>query len=259
MISIGDFTKRVGKLAQDNSPAILTAVGVAGTLSTAFLTGRASFKAADLIRYGEYGSIGNTKHRSFTPKEKFKLVWRFYVPAACSAGLTVAAIIFACQIGTRRAAAMAAAYTISEKAFAEYREKVVEKIGENKERQVRDELAQDRVAQNPPSSNQVLLAAGGNVLCHEAFTGRYFRCDIETLRQAQNTINYRVLNDSYASLTDFYNLIGLPSTTMSDDLGWNSDDQMLDLIFSAVMAEDGQPAISMEYRVKPIRNYWKFG
>lgn len=250
MISIGDFTKRVGKLAQDNSPAILTAVGVAGTLSTAFLTGRASFKAARLLSE-------DSPH--LDTKEQFKLVWRFYVPAACSAGLTVAAIIFACQIGTRRAAAMAAAYTISEKAFAEYREKVVEKIGANKERQVRDELAQDRVAQNPPSSNQVLLAAGGNVLCHEAFTGRYFRCDIETLRQAQNTINYRVLNDSYASLTDFYNLIGLPSTTMSDDLGWNSDDQMLDLIFSAVMAEDGQPAISVEYRVKPIRNYWKFG
>lgn len=259
MISINDFAKRVGKLAQDNSPAILTAIGVAGTLSTAFLTGRASYKAADLIRYGEYGSIGNTKHRSFTPKQKVKLVWRFYVPAACSAGLTVAAIIFANQIGTRRAAAMAAAYTISEKAYAEYREKVVEKIGANKERQVRDELAQDRVTKNPPGSNQVLLTASGNVLFHEASTGRYFRCDVETLRQAQNKINYQVLNDSYASLTDFYYLIGLPPTTMSDELGWNSDNEQLELIFSAVMTEDGQAAISMEYRVKPIRNYWKFG
>lgn len=257
MISIGDFTKRVGKLAQDNSPAILTAVGVAGTLSTAFLTGRATYNyMKELAEEGYYDRDYKFDRR---PKEHFEKAWRLYVPPACSAAFTVAAIIFACQVGTRRAAAMAAAYTISEKAFAEYREKVVEKIGTNKERQVRDELAQDRVAQNPPSSNQVLLAAGGNVLCHEAFTGRYFRCDIETLRQAQNTINYRVLNDSYASLTDFYNLIGLPSTTMSDDLGWNSDDQMLDLIFSAVMAEDGQPAISVEYRVKPIRNYWKFG
>lgn len=259
MISIGDFTKRVGKLAQDNSPAILTAVGVAGTLSTAFLTGRASYKAAQIIAQEEGRYDQNDEGCLLTSRDRFELVWRLYVPPACSAALTVAAIIFACQIGTRRAAAMAAAYTISEKAFAEYREKVVEKIGANKERQVRDELAQDRVTQHPPGTNQVFLAAGGNVLCHEAFTGRYFRCDIETLRQAQNTINYRVLNDSYASLTDFYNLIGLPSTTMSDDLGWNSDDQMLDLIFSAVMAEDGQPAISVEYRVKPIRNYWKFG
>lgn len=250
MISISDITKRVGKLAQDNSPLILTAVGVVGTVTTAYLTGTATYKATRVL-------AEESPH--LETKEKVQLVWRFYVPAGTTLVVTVAAIILAHRIGHRRAAAMASAYLLSERAFDEYREKVLEKVGTKQEREIRDEVAQDRVAKHPAGSSQVVVTASGNVLCYEAFTGRYFRCGIETLKQAQNAINYRVLNDGYASLTDFYSQIGLPSTTISDELGWRSDGAQLDLIFSAVLAEDGQPAISVEYRVKPIRNYYKFG
>jgi hypothetical protein len=116
-MTLGEITKRVGKLAQDNSPAVLTAIGVAGTLTTAFLTGRASYKAAELIQ--EHNEKQDVHDLWMPPKDAFRLVWRLYVPAASSAILTVAAIILANRIGTRRAAAMAAAYAITEKAFVE--------------------------------------------------------------------------------------------------------------------------------------------
>jgi hypothetical protein len=42
--------RRLLKFASDNSPAILTSAAVVGTITTAYLTGKASFKAADVIR-----------------------------------------------------------------------------------------------------------------------------------------------------------------------------------------------------------------
>jgi len=255
---LGDFAKRVGKLAQDNSPAILTVIGVAGTVTTAFLTGRASYKMAQVISAEKGHYDQNSEGYPLTKTDEVKLVWRLYVPAASAAIFTVAAIICANRIGTRRAAAVAAAYALSEKAFNEYREKVLEKIGANKEREVRDELAQDRVAKHPVSASTVVVAAGGNVLCFETHTGRYFRSDIETLRKAQNDLNQRIFSDGYASLTDFYNLIDLAKTDISDEVGWKVD-ELMELEFSTTLAENGQPCLTITYGAMPIRDYWKFG
>ena len=100
------------------------------------------------------------------------------------------------------------------------------------------------------------MAGEGSVLCYEAYTGRYFLCDMETLRKAQNDINHQVLNDSYASLSDLYDLIGLPHNTNSDEVGWNSD-KLLELQFSAVISEGGRPCISVDFAVAPVRHYYR--
>jgi hypothetical protein len=241
---------RFEKLLTDNSPTVLTGVGVAGVITTAYFAGRASFKAAEIILMEE-----TNNGTRFPPKERLRMVWTLYLPAVGSAILTVSTIIFANRIGTRRAAAMAAAYSLTEKAFTEYREKIVEKLGEKKEREARDELAQDRLAKNPLSSREVIVT-GGAVLCYEVLTGRYFTSDIETLRKAQNDINHVILQHGYASLTDFYHRIGLASTAISEDIGWNSN-KLLDLEISTVLSEDNRPCLSISYAVEPGRNYYK--
>src|SRR5690349_16488674 len=149
--------KRAEKLAIDNSPALLTAIGVAGTLSTAYLVGKASFKAAALIEQEQARLNLFEKSHPLENKEKLQLVWKEYAPAIATGALTISCIIGANRIGSKRAAAMAAAYSLSEKAYAEYRDKVVEKIGEKKEQAARDELAQDRVNANPVSTNNVII------------------------------------------------------------------------------------------------------
>jgi hypothetical protein len=247
------------KMIADNSPAILTGIGVAGAVTTAVLTGKAAIKADRLITHEQFrnGPItvaeGST-NPVLTPKEKLRLTWQLYIPPAVTGIVTVGAIIMANQIGTRRAAAMASAYVLSEKAFSEYKEKIVEKLGENKERAVRDDLAQDRVNRNPVEERSIIMTGGGDVLCFEPFTGRYFQSDMESLKKAQNDLNYLVLNNYYASLSDFYDLIGLDHTMISDDFGWNSD-EMLELKFSTVLATDGRPCLSFEYKTVPIKGY----
>lgn len=255
-MNLGNFGRRAGKLVIDNSPAILTGMAVAGTVMTAYLTGKASVEYTR--RLAEEGYYDRDYKFERTPREHVEQAWMLYIPAATTSLLTVACIIGANQIGTRRAAAVAAAYTLSEKAFTEYREKIVERIGVKKEQGLRDELAQDRVTKNVGDSNEIVIVSGTSVLCYEAFTGRYFISDMETLRGAQNDINFKINSSYYASLSDFYEKVGLPTTAFSDEVGWNSD-KLLELKFSTVLSNDSRPCIAIDFSVAPVRDYYRIG
>jgi hypothetical protein len=249
------YIKHVEKFTVDNSPTILTALGVVGTIGTAVLTHKAATKAERIIESNKPFDYNNgTPPDDFPVKEKVKLVWKLYIPPVVSGTLTIAAIIGANRIGSKRAAAMAAAYTLSEKAYSEYRDKVVEKIGESKEKDLRDDLARDQVRNNPPGESNVVLVGSGEVLCCDLFSGRYFNSSVEELKKAQNDTNFQILHDSYASLTDFYDRIGLPRTDVSEEIGWNQD-KMLELEFSTILAEDGRPCVAYRFQVHPIRGY----
>lgn len=248
------MAKHVERVAVNNSPAILTAIGVTGTVTTAIFASKASFKAADIIREmeSEEGTPDDPKQRLVV---RTKATWQLYIPAVGVGTATIACIVFANQIGTRRTAAMAAAYSMSEKAFTEYREKIIEKVGETKEQEARDEIAQERVERNPLGS-QVIVMNDREVLCFDQYTGRYFNSNMETLKQAQNRINYRMIRENYASLNDFYDYIGLEWVPTGDDLGWNSD-QMLEISFTTVLSDDQRPCIAIDFHTVPVRNFYR--
>lgn len=259
-MNLNEIIKQAQKLAIDNSPAILTAIGVTGTLTTAYLTGKASFKAAKILSDMQYTEninrgAGEIRHELST-KEKAKLIWKLYIPAISTGVITCTAVVFANRIGSRRAAAMAAAFSLSERAFDEYKGKIVETIGKNKERAVHDEIAQDRVTNNPVSKNQVIVTGSGDVLCYDMYTGRYFESSMEKLNKARNDLNYDIINDGYASLTDFYSKIRLSGTKNSDDVGWRSD-RLLELIITTTMSEDNRPCLAMDFAVAPVPNYFR--
>lgn len=238
------------KIIRDNSPAILTAFGVSGTLTTAYLAAKASFKAAEILEIEKEMVDTHDMIRDTMPpldfKEKVKIVWKLYIPAAVTGVVTIGCIVGATKIGNRRVAAMTAAYSLSERAMNEYKGKVAETLGERKEQNIRDSIAQDRVNQNQPPSREIVLAGSGNILCCELYTGRYFNSDMETLRKAQNQINAKALKELDANLNDFYYLIGLNQTTVSGDFGWTSD-KLMELKFSTVLAEDDRPCLTFEY------------
>lgn len=250
------YLRRVEKIVADNSPALLTAIGVTGTISTALLTAKAAFRSAELIieaqNWQDLQELGHKLDR----KEKIELVWRYYIPPVSTGLVTIVCIIMANRVGHRRAAAVAAAYSISQEAFTEYREKVVEKLGQKQEQIVRDEIAQRQVHENPPSTKEVIITGNGEVLCRDSFSGRYFKGNVESIRKAQNDINEQILGFGYASLTDFYHLIDLDRTAVSDEVGWQ---KMFTVQFSAALTEDNQPCIVIDYSVEPVRDYYRFG
>lgn len=246
------------KFLTDNSPVLLTAVGVAGVVSTAYLTGKASVKAHKLIEQEDEKRYKMRQDTARSRKDTLEIVWKLYIPAVTTGILTCTAIITANRIGTRRTAALAAAYTVSEKAFEEYRSKVVEKIGEKKEQQVRDEISQDRINRSEP--NFVVVSESGKVLCHDAYSNQFFMSDMETLRKAQNDINAQILHADYATVSDLYSYIdspGLEPTSVSGEMGWNTD-KMLEMEFATILHKEKTPCISINFAVLPIRDPWRF-
>lgn len=244
--------KTAERLSIDNSPAILTGIGAVGTAATAYLTGKASFIAAQLIHDAQHDEDLKETGHDLTKREKVELVWKEFVVPVSAGTITIASIVYANRVSTKRAAALAAAYTLSDKAFGDYKEKVVEKLGIKKEQAARDELAQEKVDKNPSSKNQIFVTGNGDVVCYDLYTGRYFNSSMESLRKAENEVNLYVIHNGRARLNDLYNHLGLSNIKMGDEVGWTPD-RPLDIEYSTTMTDDSRPAISIDYQVTPIR------
>lgn len=254
MLDLSVLFKRVSKVAADNSPAILTAIGATSAAAAAYLAARAGFKSAEEISVENAARDESIDDYRLTTQEKFDLTWKNYVPAATCVVVSVTSVICANRISDRRAAALASAYSIVEKSYTEYRTKNIEKIGKKKEAEVRAEMAQDRVNAHPPNMSTIIVTGVGATRVRDEWSGRYFTGDIETLRKAQNDFNQTLVNSTHLPLTEFYHLVGLPPTRESDQVGWDTD-KLLELEFQGTLHEDGTPCISMDFKVPPNARY----
>lgn len=232
---------QVEKFLRSHSPEILTGFGVTGVVSTAYLAWKAGYKAANTcILYPEETS------RKERIKNDIKHHWKQNVPMVLMGGGTVVCIVAATRIGTRRTAVLSAAYSLSQNALVEYKEKVKEQFGERKEQKVRDDIAADKVRANPIGKDVVLIGSG-NVMCCELQTMRYFLCDVETLKKAQNEINDRILRCDYANLAEFYTLINQSPSPYSEEFGWFHDRGLMEVQISAVLMDDTTPCIGFDF------------
>lgn len=244
--SIANAVNGVGVFIKKRSPEILTGIGIAGMVTTTVLAVKATPKALQIIKEKEdYYEI------ELTPKEVVQTCWKCYIPAAVTCSLSVACLIGASSVNLRRNAALATAYKLSETALTEYREKVVETIGEKKERVVRDKIAEEKVKKSPVTNKEVIVTDRGTTLCYDGVFGRYFKSDIDSIKRAVNEVNRQIVCNMYASLNDFYDELGLDHISIGDDLGWNIDDGQIDIDFSSQLATDGTPCLVIHYNVAP--------
>lgn len=269
------MNKNVSKIAKNlrntlvkHSPGILTGLGIAGMVTSTVMAVKATPKALMLIeeekRRKNHELLEAAKAEGVTdvekidklkPAEAIKTAWKCYIPAAASAIVSTACLIGANTVNVRRNAALAAAYTLSETALKEYQDKVVETIGEKKERTVRDAIAKDRLDNDPVKTKEVIITEKGNTLCYDSISGRYFKSDIEKIRKAENELNRRMKYENYISLNDFYEEIGLQSTRLGDQLGWNIDKGYIDIYFSSQLAADGNPCLVIDFNKAPVYDY----
>jgi len=245
MPSIQAVAKQALRVIDKNSPAILTGLGVAGLVSTAYLSGKASYKAAGILR----------EYEDSTNKEKFDLVWRLFVPAIATGFAASACIIGAQSLNHARQAALISGLSIAEGTYREYRDKNVSLFGEKNDEKVRDAVAKDSVANFPPTSADYALVRPGQHLIKDQYSGRYFSGTVETVRAARNDINEILLKgDNYASLNEFYELIGLDSIPVGTEVGWNINN-MLDVNFSSTVLAEGVACLVLEFRTFPEQDY----
>lgn len=250
------------------SPGILTGIGIAGMLTTTVMAVKATPKALMLIedekRNINREILENAKlnEGEVPPKvdhldvvDVVKVTWKCYIPAAVTGAMSVACLIGASSVNSRRNAALATAYTLSETTLRDYQKKVVETFGEKKEQTVRDAVAKERLEKEPIENREVIIATKGDTLCFDAVSGRYFKSDIEKLKKAENELNRQMRDEMYISLNDFYYEIGLEAIRIGDDIGWNIDTGYIDLRFSSQLATDGTPCLVIDYGYVPRYDY----
>lgn len=253
--NIGNMFKPASRFLNDNAPAILTAFGVAGVVGTAVLTGKASFEAADRIREAQIDrNIQQGVNTPLTKTEKVQLVWPLYIAAVSSGTLSCGAIFMSHRISSRRAAVLAAAYALNQDRLEEYQDKVKEKFGVKKEKDARDELAQDKVNREYDSNQAIFSPLDGKVCMREDYTGRYFWSTREIVDSAVNEINHHINTERSARLSDFYDLLGLDHVSTSDYFGFTGNDR-LEIDWSTCTTPDGKIAVhSFEYVNHPVMN-----
>lgn len=256
------------RVVVENASTLFTGGGAVGTVVTAVLTGKATFKAAEIIRdhevenirkdlfeEGEEAEETGVETMGLKTSSKAKLVWKYYIPPVIVGSATVGSIVMAHRVSAARIAALAAAYGVVEGRFDEYRTKVAEKLTGPKNEQLSTEIAQKHVDENP-ASKQVIIVGGGDVLCYDMMSGRYFRSSVEQIKRAESELNMELFDAQMVSLSEFYDKLGLPRTLMSDMLGWTAlTDGAIGINISTTLSEDQQPCLVLDYSRTPEANF----
>lgn len=245
---IKTFVKGIGAFAVKNSPTILTSCSVAGTIGTAVLAAKAHVKAVK--RLENEGPI--------TTKEKFKRVWKYYIPPVVMGTATIACTIGAHSISLKRSAALAGAYAIAETSLKEFKDAAQEIVGEEKVKEIKDKIIDDKINENPPTQNQITMIGSGKTLCYDPYSDRYFESDEESIRHAVNIANTELFANMRLSMNDMYYALGLKPTKLAGARGWDLNDALdyrkdfpIEPRFTAHLSEKNVPCLSVEFFPEP--------
>lgn len=219
--TLANIARNVRTSLSRHSPEILIGLGITGMVTTTVLAVKATPKALRLIEERKH----ELEVEKLTPIETVKTTWKCYVPAAISGATSIACVIGSNSVNARRNAALATAYKISETAFSDYRSKVIETIGDKKERAVQDKIAEKHVQENPLTVKEIIVTGNGQTLCLDPLSHRYFYSSKAKIDSAINKLNYAINTSPFdndgVTLNDFYEEIGLQGTATGDNLGWN--------------------------------------
>lgn len=264
------FTK-TGKWFDKNSSVILLVLGIGGLLTTTVVAASATPKAQKkMLEHKE--KINDVKERLKEAKEPEEIkglkkekallyldagkdLGLLYGPAAVLACSSCMCLIKSHNIEHRRLTAMTTAYQISETARREYKDKVVEALGQKKEKDIRDAIAKDKVEQNPPDKQSDVYNSTQDTLCYDTMSGRYFRSSGDHLKKIENMLNKRLRIEHYISLNELYDELGMDHIKLGDDIGWNIERDEIEFNLSGMLNEDDIPILVLDYFIAPRYDY----
>ena len=276
-----------------HSPELLIAAGVVGTVVSTVLACKATTKLSTILDESK-GNI-ETIHKCENDKEMeerysqedakkdLAIVYiqtgvkiaKLYAPAVVLGTISIAGIVASNNILRKRNVALAAAYATVDKSFKEYRSRVVERFGDDVDKELRynikakkiEEMIKDPESGKEKKTKTTVNVAAPTVDDYARFfdkTCRHYEenmnYNLMLLRSQQQLANDKLVADGFLFLSDVYDMLGITRTKMSQSVGWiykpdgnSNGDNFVDFGVMVVKreTEDGgyEDAILMNFNV----------
>jgi hypothetical protein len=255
-----------------HSPHILFGAGIIGVAASGVLAARATLKVEEILDYHETwsGHINESFEivDDYTVDDRRKdlallyvqttvKITKLYGPAIIVGGLAFAALTGSHRILTKRNAALTAAYAVIDKSFKEYRERVVDDQGVDKDREYLKGIVTEKVSETSEDGKSVTVSekktqtglSPYGVFFHDGNPNWTSRPEMNLLflRGHQTYLNDLFKSKGYLFLSDVYDALGFEQTKASRIVGWHKDSKNGDNAIDFGIFEDSQALRVWEY------------
>lgn len=256
-MQISTLTRGVKLFVSNHGPEIATALSVAASINTAVLASKASIKAHEEIQLAEEELGGPLEERKARIIFRARLVWRTYIPTLISGAATVTLIIASNRLSSKRQAAIASVLASTQGYLANYKDSIKEVLDEETALKVKEKVAQKTVDKSDAKAAKAIIFNDGDTLIFEPLSGRYFRSSMNDVTAAVNRANASCIQNFSVTLNEFFSELGLEDVGIGEMVGWNTD-SLIDVIFDAVISDDGEPALAISYDTEPTAKFNHF-
>jgi hypothetical protein len=237
---------------QKNAPQLLFAGGVVGMVGSTVLACRATLKLDEVLTEVET-NVRRAKAalelhpEQYTEEDRQKdsviiyvrataKVAKMYMPAAALGVVSIAALTKSHNILQERNIAITAAYVALEKGFSEYRQRVVDKYGEDEDRRLRYDTEVVAIGDKKNGKPQTIERVGpGAATIYARFfdeLSQYWSKEPEYnalfLRCQQNYANDLLNARGHVFLNEVYDMLGIPRSEAGQVVGWLRSDRTTD-------------------------------
>lgn len=233
----------MNKFMNKHSVKILTGAAIIGCFTTGALTFRGYMQSRDVLDSLEDSSFFN----------RVKKTYKYYIPAASIGAISAVCIFGANNAILKKQTSAIAMYKASEK----YLSHVLNEINPEEKEKIYDSFVKKLVNENDVdvelNDPEFLFDVDElYVPFLDSWTGRLFKSTQENIKRAQNDLNYKLISgtDSFITVNEFYNEIGIPPVDSGDHLGWSLDNKM-EVGFDTTSTEKGVPCMVLKFNIEP--------
>lgn len=230
-----------------NASTILTCIGGVGVVTTSIMAVKATPKAVMLLEEAE-----REKEEKLTKLETAIVAAPVYIPSVLVGVSTIACIFGANMLNKRQQAAITSAYALLNTSYAEYKNKVIEMVGEEGHAEIQAEIAKDNYDEN-------IKVSEGSELFYDTYSGRYFESTKYKVKEAQYQLNRDLIMRDYIYLNEWYDYLDLEHVDGGWDAGWCSAicydmywQLWLDFSHSKTILDDGRECTIIDFFQPPI-------
>ena len=125
------------------SPVALSCVASVGVIVTVVTAVKATPKAVELVKADSRKNHDGDPY-AYTKKEAFMSAWKCYIPTAAFGLSTIACIMGANALNSRKQAALTSAYALINQSYKEYKDKLKELYGEEAHNAIVDSIVSEK-------------------------------------------------------------------------------------------------------------------